>query len=707
MYLSFTGSKINANLSLWIITALVLSVFTYRLLFFSNDSFLFSVIQDILVISFILVLTLFFIKKIRLRNPNPSTLVLNSGIIVAFVFLVIIFAEKFLNILFYNVNLKFNNPGVFENLVYTIYALMILGITCYWFATFRELHFYKEYRKKNRYFLTMVVFITLSSISNLLFRGKDYEYIYNTFFIISVILIALNSVKISWIAFISKKEKISLLVLSIIISTLFILNLINSSEEQFSGKFLTNFSPSFYQFFMLILLYGAIYFTVLFFTTLFHIPTAEAYDRKAKEVSSLQYFSKLITQVLDFEELAETITDIATKVSSADAAWIVINDGDNKKILANKNIAYVDADLINKYLLESGVCDKITGTKICNLDKFAEKSKLSEKFGSIAISPLKSFTEIKGYLIAARKNELIFYEEDKTAINTFSDYASVAIENSLLLEQSIEKERLEKEFDVARDIQRKIVPLKDPEFENLSVSSVFIPAFEVGGDYYDFFEISKTKLGFIIADVAGKGISAAFIMAEVKGIFSSLSRMLESPKEILIKANEILQETLNKKNFVSALYGIIDFDKEIIRFARAGHCPALLVRDNAVEAFKPSGIGLGLTNNSLFKIHLEEIKIDLKESDTLVFYTDGITEAQNKELQDFGDKRFTEILIKNANESVSQIASEVIKDVTLFSRNHFQYDDITLVILKWHKKNNIDGVKEWQNSTPQLKTRVL
>ncbi len=664
-------------------------------------------VNDLLVISIVSILILYLVKKNRQRKPHPSALVLNSGIIVAFVFLMIMFAENFFNILYRNVNLKFINPGVFDNIIFTIYALLILGITCYWFATFREFYFYKQYRSKNTYFITMAVFILLSSISNLLFRGNDYEYIYNTFFILSIILIVLNSIKISWIAFISKKEKISLLIFSIIISTLFIFNLINSSEEQFIGKFLMNFSSSFYQFFMLILLYGAIYFTALFFTTLFHIPTAEAYDRKAKEVSSLQYFSKLITQVLDFEELAETVTDIATKVSSADAAWIIINDGSDKKILANKNIAYVDADLINKYLLESGICEKITDTKICNLNKFADKSKLSEKFGSIAISPLKSLNEIKGYLIAARKNELIFYDEDKTAINTFSDYASVAIENSLLLEQSIEKERLEKEFDVARDIQRKILPLKDPEFENLTVSSVFIPAFEVGGDYYDFFEINKNKLGFIIADVAGKGISAAFIMAEVKGIFSSLSRMLESPKEILIKANEILQKTLNKKNFVSALYGIIDFDKEIIRFARAGHCPALLVRDNAVEAFKPSGIGLGLTNNSLFIMHLEEITIDLKESDTLIFYTDGITEAKNKELEDFGDERFTEILIKNANENVSKIANEVIKDVTLFSRNHFQYDDITLVIFKWNKKNNINGVKEWQSSTPQLKTKVL
>ena len=569
---------------------------------------------------------------------------------------------------------------------------MFLAITAYWLAILYQLYFYKRYSAKSTYFYIMIIFLIVTSIVSLLFRSEEYEYVNNTFEIISVILIAFNSLKISWIAFISKKEKISLLILSIIISTLFIINLANSSQNDFNGKILANFSPSFYTFYTLILLYGGIYFAVLFFTTLFHIPTAEAYDRKAKEVSSLQYFSKLINQVLDFEELAETITDITTKVSSADSAWIVIKEKNGQKTLANNNIAYVDADLINVFLLESGICEEVLETKICSLDKFSNRSRLSEKYGSVAITPLKNIKEDKAYLIAARKNDLLFYDEDKTAINTFADYASVAIENSLLLEQSIEKQRLEKELDVARDIQKKILPAKDPDFSDLSISSVFIPAFEVGGDYYDFFEISKNKLGFIIADVSGKGISAAFIMAEVKGIFSSLSRMIETPKEIIIKANEILLNTLNKKSFVSALYGIIDFEKEELNFVRAGHCPALLVRDNKIQTFKPSGIGLGLTNSVDFNTHLEEIKINLKEDDTFAFYTDGITEAKNKDFEDFGEERFSNILVDHKDKNVSGIANEVIKEVSLFSSSHHQYDDITLVILKWHKKNNIDGV---------------
>lgn len=684
--MNFINSKISSGISLIIIGALILSLFIYRIFFFVKDSFLFFLVNDLLVITSFILLSFYILKLIREKNPTPSNLVLNIGIINAFIFLVIIFSEKILNLLFANFSNRINNPGLFESIVYTLYSLIFFVITAYLLITFKELYFHKQNRGKKTYFIAMLVFMGLTSVSAFLFRSPEYDFITNTFLIISIILIVINSIRISWIAFIVKKEKISLILLSVIILTLFIFNLTNSGVKDFHGEVLSNFSPSFQQFFNLILLYGAIYFSVLFFTTLFHIPTAEAFDRKAKEVSSLQYFSKLITQVLDFKELAETITDIATKVSSADAAWIDLKDKNELKIIANKNIAIVDADLINQFLLESGVCEQITETSICSLNKYSRKSLLSEKFGSVAISPLKSYNEIKGYLIAVRKNELIFYEEDKTAINTFSDYASVAIENSMLLEQSIEKERLEKELDVARDIQRKILPAKDPVFKYLNISSVFIPAFEVGGDYYDFFEITPDKIGFVIADVSGKGISAAFIMAEIKGIFESLSRMIESPKDILVQANHILKSTLDKMNFVSALYGLIDLNKQEFYFSRAGHCPAILIRDGKVNSFKPSGIGLGLTNDQHFKENLEEFKVELKYGDSLIFYTDGITEAKNKDLEDFGDERFTQILLENAKESPDKIANEVIKEVTIFSRDHAQYDDITLVILKWNKK---------------------
>lgn len=684
--------KINANLSWWIIGLLAFSIILFRVLFFSRESLLFLIINDLIVIPLSAVIILVIIRKIKRSGAQPSALVLNSGIIVAFVFLVLLFSKPVFISLSLNSDSLSSNLNFYQNITLSLYSLMFLVLTSYWFATIKELYFYRRYRSEHTYFYLMIVFIVLTSVSSVVIRDEEYGYVKDTFKIITLILIVFNSLKISWIAFISKKEKISLLIQSIIISILFSLNYSISSVNSFNGKLLADFSPSFYTFYTLILLYGGIYFAVLFFTTLFHIPTAEAYDRKAKEVSSLQYFSKLINEVLDFDDLAETITDLVTKVSGADSAWIIIENNNESKTIANKNIAYVDADLINKFLLRSGVCGRIAETKICSLSKYEDRARLSEKFGSIAITPLKSIDNQKRYLITARKNDLIFFEEDKTAINTFADYASIAIENSLLLEQSIEKQRLEKELDVARDIQKRILPVKNPVVNNLSISTFFTPAFEVGGDYYDFFEIDSNKLGFVIADVSGKGISAAFIMAEIKGIFNSLSKMIDTPKQILEKVNEILLQRLTKKDFVSALYGIIDSEKEELTFARAGHCPAILIRNSKIRTFKTSGIGLGLTNSFDFNNHLEEITINLKDDDTLAFYTDGITESKNDKLEDFGEEHFSNILIEHSDKSVNEIADEVIKEVSLFSRSHHQYDDITLIILKWNKKNNSNGV---------------
>jgi serine phosphatase RsbU (regulator of sigma subunit) len=660
-----------------------------RILLHSADSFYFLLANEIIAILSFLILGTYLIGKIRQIKPSSISLVVNIGIINAFVFFAIAFSDYLFNLVFEEITINPDRSEFFKESAHFSYALIFLLIGGYLLIILRELYFLKQQRNVKIYYVLMLVFFLLASVSKSINKDSSLSYLSDPFFVVAVLLMIFNSARISWIAFIEKKEKISLLILSVIILTLFILNLVNSNDQRLHNTILIEFSQSFNHFFYLLQLYGAIYFGFLFFTTLFHIPTAEAYDRKAKEVSSLQYFSKLITQVLDIKELSDTITDIAIKVSSADAAWIVLKENKETTTLANKNIAFVDADIINRYLLDSGMCNDLKESMICNLDKYKLKYQLSEKFGSITISPLRSYNQIKGYLIAARKNELIFYEEDKTALNTFSDYASVAMENSLLLEQSMEKERLEKELDVAREIQRKILPVSNPVFENLSVSSVFIPAFEVGGDYYDFFEVSENKLGFIIADVSGKGISAAFIMAEIKGIFESLSKLMDSPKEILVKANQILKRTLDKQNFVSALFGIIDRETDTLSFARAGHCPALLIRDGKIKSFKPSGIGLGLTNSYHFKENLEEYKIILKNNDTVVLYTDGITESKNNDLEDFGDDRFVQLLVSNSDERADEIAQKVISKVTSFSSNHSQYDDITLVILKWNKKNNI------------------
>ena len=658
-------------------------LFLYKIALEPAKSVPFQIVGDLLVLLTIASLVIYFIEFLSNKTLNPLSLVMNLGIINVLLFCLITFSGSVFNMFFDNVAENIQKPGLILSIAMSVYSFFVLASVAYIFLIFKELYFLKQKKNVSVYFNTMIVFIILASLTYFTRAYTEYSFIKNTFLIISVLLIVINSLKISWIAFLVKKEKISLLILSVVISILFVVNLINNSSSGLHDKILMQFSPALNQFSNIIMIYGAIYFTMLFFTTLFHLPTAEAFDRKAQEVSSLQYFSKLITQVLDFDDLAETITDIATKVCNAQASWIFLKDGNDLRTLANKNIGFVDANLINHFIYRREKNSERTGTFIIKLNKFGEIEKLSEKYSTLAVAPLLAHKELRGYLVSAKKGDFIFDEEDKNALDTFSDYATVAIENSRLLEESIEKERLEKELDVAREIQRKILPAKNPAFDRLSISSVFIPAFEVGGDYYDFFEISENKFGFIIADVSGKGILAAFVMAEIKGIFESLTKTFENPKEILIKANQILRRTLDRKTFVSAVFGLVDLKKGSIKISRAGHCPVLLLRNGIVENIRPTGLGLGLNFDNRFSETLEEIDVELKENDFLILYTDGITEAKNIEMEDFGDRLFEETLLQNINDEPDVLANKVITRVTDFTKDNSQHDDITLVILKW------------------------
>ncbi len=661
-------------------------LFLYKIFFTGSDSALLKSTGDVLVLLTIASLVVYFSEYLGKRTINPLSLVMNVGILNVILFCLITFSGSIFNMFFDNAAEGVNSADPIFSAAVFVYSFLILSVLSYIFLVFKELYFLKQKRNVSIYFNTMIVFIVLASLTYFLRNNPELSFIKNTFLIVSILLIVINSVKISWIAFLVKKEKISLLILSVVISILFIVNLANNSGSGLHEKILMNFSPALSQFANIIMIYGAIYFSILFFTTFFHLPTAEAFDRKAQEVSSLQYFSKLITQVLDFNELAETVTEIAAKVCNSQASWIVLMENNELNTVANKNISYIDAERIGKFVLGQIKEDEKFGTLIVNLGKSDGLDKLSERYSSIAAAPLKAHNKLRGYLLSAKKGDLIFDDEDKNALDTFSDYASVAIENSRLLEESIEKERLEKELDVAREIQKKILPSKNPVFEKLGISSVFIPAFEVGGDYYDFFGISENKLGFIIADVSGKGISAAFVMAEIKGIFESLTKTAESPKEILISANQILKKTLDRKTFVSAIFGLIDLDKETLKISRAGHCPMLLLRNGSIKNIRPGGIGLGLTFGRRFNESLEEVEIKLKENDSIVLYTDGVTEAKNTRMEDFGDKLFEKTLLKSLEHSPDIITKNIIGEISEFTKKNSQHDDITLVILKWKQK---------------------
>ena len=247
-----------------------------------------------------------------------------------------------------------------------------------------------------------------------------------------------------------------------------------------------------------------------------------------------------------------------------------------------------------------------------------------------------------------------------------------------------ERERMQKELEIARNVQVGLLPKTSPKVKGFDISGTCLPAKEVGGDYFDFVKLGPSKLGIAVGDVSGKGVPAAIYMTLTKGILQSHAEENISPKVVLNKVNKLLYRTIEKNSFVSMFYAILDTDSKKLTYARAGHNPGIVVSqsDGDSTLLSAEGIALGLEEGIVFDRTLQENTIDVQSGDTLVFYTDGIVEAMNERLDEFGEEKFLDIVAKNRNLTSSQMIDLILKEVKEFASNYPQNDDITLVVIK-------------------------
>jgi sigma-B regulation protein RsbU (phosphoserine phosphatase) len=259
-----------------------------------------------------------------------------------------------------------------------------------------------------------------------------------------------------------------------------------------------------------------------------------------------------------------------------------------------------------------------------------------------------------------------------------------------LLHQAEEKRRLEEELRIAREIQMSLLPRGPVALPGVSVTGLCVPAREVGGDYYDFFPLDDHRLGILIADVAGKGTSAALYMAELKGLLLSLSRIHESPKPLLSQVNRVLADNLDSRSFITMTYAIVDLRRKSLVYARAGHTPLLHYTVCAegrrtVASHAPDGIVLGLRIEGVaarFDQILTECTIALAPGDTVVFYTDGISEAMNPASDLFGEERLQDLVAEFGHLPSEELRDRILSEVEAFVGDADQHDDMTMILLR-------------------------
>nr|WP_286670536.1 PP2C family protein-serine/threonine phosphatase [Fodinibius salsisoli] len=252
------------------------------------------------------------------------------------------------------------------------------------------------------------------------------------------------------------------------------------------------------------------------------------------------------------------------------------------------------------------------------------------------------------------------------------------------VDELAQEERIKQELRIARNVQESFLPVRTPEFEHLELAGICKPAYETGGDYYDFIQLDDHRLAVAIGDVSGKGIQAAFYMTFVKGVLHSLCREIESPVELLKKANRLFCDNAPRGIFISLAYGIVDLKKKEFRFARAGHNPILRLdtHKETIEELQPGGIGIGLTTGRSFDDNIEEMKVELTKNDALILYTDGIVEALNENQTFYGTYRLNNLLAKHGDSSAEDLLQVLSDDLNTYIGSAKQHDDMTVVIMK-------------------------
>jgi serine phosphatase RsbU (regulator of sigma subunit) len=664
-----------------------------------------SILRHILVIA-AFILFYFYIEILWKRDQSPAkklgfALVLSLIVGAAVTGLYLIPFSDF------DVKNSMLIPLGFDSTLWSdIYGVILGATSIILLMLIRDIIFSKRKRGTKRNFIILLGLIGLRCAIALTMRPMESSVTAWIVLSLAICAMLMNSFRLSWIVYLSKREKLFSITYAFLLFSLFIGFDILTMGGGTLSRVLAYYSSPLRSFVICVNLFATIYFGMTFVSTLFHLPTAEAFDRKISEVSSLHNLGKLITQVLDFNELVDSVTSMTMQVCEAKSAWLEIltphptdrlrlraerkaDDGETFQSVGLKNIT---EDEVSHILNSNGESIRrlaydsrkaIVIDEVMNDRRTSHLAGLNKALNSMVIVPLVSQDRVIGILYATKDLTYGFDQDDVEVISAFADQATIAIENSRLIESSMERERLVREMTLAQDMQRKLLPQKLPKSPKMEIEALSTPAFEVGGDYYDFTMLDEYHLGVLVGDVSGKGVSAAFYMAEMKGIFQSLSKISASPKDFLTRAHVALADTIDKKSFISLVYAVIDLRDGSLTVARAGHCPLLHISTSGGHYVKPTGLALGMGTSEFFRKTITEEQFPLHPGDVIVMYTDGLTEAHPREGEEFGFENLLMTVQRAAAKSAVEVRDAIIEAIDTHMHHESPEDDLTIVVVKW------------------------
>jgi len=423
------------------------------------------------------------------------------------------------------------------------------------------------------------------------------------------------------------------------------------------------------------------------------------------QLSLLFEATRLLNSTLDLAELLELILKIARTEVKADRGTVFMVDRNNEELWS-----IVASGLDHREIrvpFGKGVAGRVAGTgEIINVDdaytlpyfdrSFDQKFKYTTK--SLMCLPIKHHDgQIVGVLQLLNKFEAPkFTAEDEDFLMKLSGHMAMALENARLHREIVEKQRLEKEMALAREIQHSLLPESPPVVPGYEIAVMNEPCFEVGGDYYDFLHLGPQTLLLVIADVEGKGVSSALVMSNLQATLRALVMHLHSLEVLALSLNEMIYLDTKNQKYLSCFLGLVDTRRNGLHYINAGHVPPLLINADSGEyrLLDKGGTPIGLFPKSEY----ERGSVDLIPGDILVCCTDAIYEAMDVNDDEYGTERLAKCVSSNAQRSAQAIVDAVLKEVNEFSKGGQHVDDKVLMIMKV----NSDGSLSQAATTPKL-----
>ncbi len=302
------------------------------------------------------------------------------------------------------------------------------------------------------------------------------------------------------------------------------------------------------------------------------------------------------------------------------------------------------------------------------------------KLGIEVIVPMQLQGRTKGLILLGKRiNNQRYSEADIEFIYSIGSLAIISLENRRLFQEALDKQKMEEELEIARGIQRNLLPGEIPDFDGFDIAVMNITSQQVGGDYYDVIRLDDNTFCVAIADVSGKGVPAALLMANLQAFIKTTCSQGMQLEEATALINDLISENTSDGRFITFFWAIVDSEKRTLNYVNAGHNHPLLIRNGKIRKLDKGGIIIGVMKTIV--PYLSE-SIQLNKDDVIVLFTDGITEAKNKFDEEYSDEKLEVLSVESASCSSEEILEKIKNDVQTFALGAAQSDDMTVVVIK-------------------------